>query len=130
MQDLLTLATTATLFGSIGYVIISYAAYVWHRTAPAVVVPVEPEAPASLPALFAAVDTIMSSPLYDEPPAPEVLEVPAVAVDEQVTHQAAPNYATMSIVELKAIGKQYNVPGWKTWKKPQTAIARLEALAA
>ncbi|MBW4696251.1 MAG: hypothetical protein KME27_31440 [Lyngbya sp. HA4199-MV5] len=40
------------------------------------------------------------------------------------------DYAAMSIAELKALGKQHNIPGWKAWKHPQTAIAKLEALAA
>ena len=60
--------------------------------------------------------------------APDVETVVFVA-DEQVTTQKA-DYTAMSIQELKALGKQHNIPGWKAWKKPQTAIAKLEALAA
>lgn len=103
MQDLLTLAATATLFGTIGFIALGYPLYVWHRTAPfpasefltkeelaeegnaeiialaaqvdaAIATPtvVEPEAPASLPELFAAVDAIMSNPIYaaDAPATP------------------------------------------------------------
>lgn len=36
----------------------------------------------------------------------------------------------LPIAELKALGKQHNIPGWKAWKKPETAIARLTAIAA
>lgn len=85
----------------------------------------------------AAVETIaaVEETLIAEVPAvaevSEVLEIAATfTADEVITHQAKPNYEAMSIQELKALGKQHNIPGWKAWKKPQTAIARLEALAA
>lgn len=60
----------------------------------------------------------------------ETLEVAAVIVDEQIAHQAAPDYAAMSLERLKAEGKRLKVRGWQAWKKPATAIARLTAAAA
>ncbi|PSB29914.1 hypothetical protein [Stenomitos frigidus] len=33
---------------------------------------------------------------------------------------------TLSLQELKALGKQHNIPGWRAWKKTQTAIAKLQ----
>lgn len=98
MQDLLTLAATVTLYSLIAFIAIGYPFYVWHRTAPvpasefltseelaeegnavelaaqvdaamSAPLPIEAEAPASLPALFAAVDAIMTKPIYADAPA-------------------------------------------------------------
>ena len=59
---------------------------------------------------------------------PEVLEVSPVT-EIPATPRPAP-YHTLSIADLKALGKQHNIPGWKAWKKPETAIAKLAAIAA
>ena len=55
LQDFLTAAATATLYGTIGFVVFGYVAYVWHRTAP--VAPVAEAAPVAV------------APMRAEPPA-------------------------------------------------------------
>ncbi len=86
LQDFLTAAATATLYGTIGFIVFGYVAYVWRRTAPVATPAADPdaltaqelaeeghaEAIEALPALFAQAEAITSSPLYADAPAASV----------------------------------------------------------
>jgi hypothetical protein len=121
MQDLLTAAATATEIAAIALLFTSFVS-AWTRTAPQPA----PVAAASTPA--ATVEPVAPTP---EPAVePEPIVEPTFTADEQITTTIAPDYHAMTLPELKAIGQLHKIKGWQVWKKPATAIAKLEALAA
>jgi hypothetical protein len=122
MQDLLTAAATATEIAAIALLFTSFVS-AWTRTAPTATAPA-----AAIPTPAATVEPVAPTPAPAVEPEPIVEST--FTADEQITTTIAPDYHAMTLTELKAIGKQRKIKGWQVWKKPATAIAKLEALAA